>query len=70
MATAGGVGAKLMRPSIQRICWLNGIGRRAPHTAHVAYGSTEVPASFVHLVLELINQELLITDCAFYKIAD
>ena len=40
MATAGGVVAKLMRPSIQRICWLDGIGRgRAPHTAHVAYGS-------------------------------
>jgi hypothetical protein len=39
MAT-GGVDAKLMRPSIQRICWLDGIGRgRAPHTAHVAYGS-------------------------------
>jgi hypothetical protein len=39
MATAGGVDAKLMRPSIQRICWLGGIGRgRAPHTAHVAYG--------------------------------
>jgi hypothetical protein len=40
MATAGGVVAKLMRPSIQRICWLDGIGRgRAPHPAHVAYGS-------------------------------
>jgi len=39
-ATAGGVDAKLVRPSIQRICWLDGIGRgRAPHTAHVAYGS-------------------------------
>ena len=38
--TAGGVDAKLVRPSIQRICWLDGIGRgRAPHTAHVAYGS-------------------------------
>src|ERR1700681_3887028 len=39
MATAGGVVAKLMRPSIQRICWLDGIGRgRAPHTAPIAYG--------------------------------
>jgi hypothetical protein len=40
MATAGGADAKLMHPSIQRICWLDGIGGgRAPHTAHVAYGS-------------------------------
>src|ERR1700674_2879314 len=39
-ATAGGVEAKLVRPLIQRTCWLDGIGRgRAPHTAHVAYGS-------------------------------
>jgi hypothetical protein len=34
MATAGGVVAKLMHPSIQRMCWLDGIGRgRAPHRA-------------------------------------
>ena len=45
-ATAGGVDAKLVRPSIQRICWLDGIGRGcAPHTAHVAYGSPIRPGS-------------------------
>jgi hypothetical protein len=34
MATAGGVVAKLMHRSIQRMCWLDGIGRgRAPHSA-------------------------------------
>jgi hypothetical protein len=48
MATVRGVDAKRMRPSIQRIYWLDGIGRgRAPHTAHVAYGPNNGLAAFV-----------------------
>jgi hypothetical protein len=54
--TAGGVDAKLMHPSIQRICWLDGIGRcRAPHAAHVAYGSRPCENSKVRSATRMIS---------------